>query len=151
MAFAATPPPVGKYLAPSNHIGALAIVAPCRVEYGVAKFGELKDVIYAGVWIILGEGAGSEFPDAEITGSKLYSQFLPLLGQYTCGRFAYGKAGSGKPPVILEPASAEDIAVCETWMERNPGKVEKVLANAGKAPATSAPSGSDLPPVTPPF
>jgi hypothetical protein len=153
----AGPPPAQGFFSPSNHKNALGIfVAKVFEPNKVMPFGT-RDCTTTAVFIIAGEGAGAEWPAAEITGVRMSGQLAGCIGSKVLGRIVEQGSGAKKPFVIASP-TAEDIALGNQWLSnpRNAAKVERALraaedAGLAKPAPQPAAAGTDLPappPVT---
>lgn len=135
--FEGAPPPMA-YFSPSNHKGALVLFAPQRFEAGKEfPFGR-RDCTVSAVWVIVGEGAGCEWPAAEITGVMMATQLAARIGGKVLGRIVEHGSGAKKPYVVASP-TAEDIALAMRWLDAgdNRAKVERAQASAGSAPVAA--------------
>lgn len=162
--FEGAPPPMG-FFSPSNHKGALVLFVPLAFEPNKEfPFGR-RDCTVSAVWVIVGEGAGCEWPAAEITGVKMAGQLAARIGGKVLGRITEQGSGAKKPFVIASPSN-DDVTLALQWQAAadNRAKVARAQASAGSAsaPVASAeatvadPSGwPSPPPVTrtdePPF
>lgn len=145
------------FLKPSELIGTIAVVIPRRVVYGEQKsYGKVQDTVYADVYLVKGEGAGSEYINTDITNSKLVGQFSDeeSMGQLLLGRFAYGEGKAGKRPVVFASVYGEDRADAARWVSNNRGRIDRSLAAARASasqpvPATAGGSWGSPPPPPP--
>jgi hypothetical protein len=127
----AGPPPAQGFFSPSNHKNALALFVPKAFEPSkVMPFGT-RDCTTAAVFILVGEGAGAEWPAAEITGVRMSGQLASCIGQKVLGRIVEQGSGAKKPFVVATP-TAEDIALANTWLAagNNAAKVARALRAA---------------------
>ncbi len=138
--FIQPPAPTG-FFAPTRYLGRVVAVAPYKLELGAQHFSEIKDLIHCAIWVILGEGAGAEFPSTKLSNAKLVSQLQPLIGKFTAGRLAEGPASSsGKKPVILAELSAEELEAANNWLARGgKAKIDAALAAGARQAAAPPP------------
>lgn len=137
--FEGAPPPMG-FFSPSNHKGALVLFVPQAFEANKEfPFGR-RDCTISAVWVIVGNGAGCEWPAAEITGVMMAGQLATRIGGKVLGRVVEQGSGAKKPFVIATPTS-DDIALAMQWMAAgdNRSKVERAQrAAAEPAPVPAA-------------
>ena len=118
-----------------THIGSLLLVDPTEAKTEFATDFGPKDVIAATVAVVDGPDAGAVFVDALLFGVVIFSQLKGQVGNRVLGRLAQGtKAAGQKPPWILEPATATDIA-----------KAEAYVASLTKGPSFATPATAQAP------
>lgn len=162
--FAGPPPPLG-FFSPSNHKGALALFVPKQFVPNMTFTFGVKDCCISAVWILVGEGAGAEWPAAEVSGAKMAGQLAARIGGKVLGRIVEQGTGA-KKPFVIAPPSEEDKVLANNWLAAgdNRRKVERAITVANEPAQPAGPTGPTVtltgglptpPPVTnhdqPPF
>lgn len=99
--------------------GRLLLISPEEVVKGMDTVNGPSDCVIGHMVVLDGPDAGEEYPDAHIFGRVMVGQLRRKIGEKVAGRLAQGQAQPGKnAPWILEEASADDIKLAESWLNR---------------------------------